>query len=433
MAFEQLSNSAVTTLDGAITNVATTLTVTSAVGFPTSGNFRVRIDAEILLVTGVASLVFTVTRGAEGTGNVAHDDNARIAHVLTAGAIQTLRDEDVVILNDGRLTVVTGDAEGLASNQSTIYFTPYIGGKISLYDGTRWLPHDFTEVSVAVPSTIFRAFDVFVFDNSGTITIETQNWSENTAAITAASNATPIVITSVAHGLADGDFVGIRSIVGNTAANDLIWEVANKADDTFELLGSSGNGAYISGGTWYECSGQTNSGISLQDKISVDSGDTTKRYLGTGFTGPTSGQITVNATICELVNVDNQILHFLSQTDSTSHTYTSTTFRPWNNDGSFHTHFITPINRTSPYKGIVNSVLRGDATAFAKIGLGKNSLSGGAVEGTIGTTVSTNIQITGMIFENPIEGFNLFGVVEARLVSGTATYDEILMQLTILQ
>ncbi len=72
-------------------------------------------------------------------------------------------------------------------------------------------------------------------------------------AITAASNATPIVVTSTSHGLANGDFVTIHGVGGNTAANGH-FKVANQAANTFELThpvtgaNIAGNGAYTSGG-----------------------------------------------------------------------------------------------------------------------------------------------------------------------------------------
>lgn len=68
--------------------------------------------------------------------------------------------------------------------------------------------------------------------------------------ITGASNATPIVITSTNHGRSNGDVVLIKDVAGNTAANGT-WVVANKTDNTYQLAGSVGNGAYTSGGTGY--------------------------------------------------------------------------------------------------------------------------------------------------------------------------------------
>lgn len=70
--------------------------------------------------------------------------------------------------------------------------------------------------------------------------------------ITAASNATPIVVTSAAHGLVTGQAVVVKSVQGNTAANGS-WLVTVLTTNTYSLDSSVGNGAYTSGGTWIEC------------------------------------------------------------------------------------------------------------------------------------------------------------------------------------
>lgn len=82
-----------------------------------------------------------------------------------------------------------------------------------------------------------------VGDNSGN--------AGTTGEITAATNAGPIVITSANHGLSDGDIVLVCRVKGNRAANGT-WTVANKTTNTFELDGSNGDGAYLSGGIWYK-------------------------------------------------------------------------------------------------------------------------------------------------------------------------------------
>ena len=66
--------------------------------------------------------------------------------------------------------------------------------------------------------------------------------------ITGATNATPIVITDNTHGYANGDLIRVFGVLGNTAANGYFY-IANVAANTFELVGSTGNGAYTSGGT----------------------------------------------------------------------------------------------------------------------------------------------------------------------------------------
>jgi len=66
-------------------------------------------------------------------------------------------------------------------------------------------------------------------------------------AITAASNASPIVITSNGHGFAADEPITVQGVEGNTAANG-VWLVANPSANTLELFGSIGNGAYTLGG-----------------------------------------------------------------------------------------------------------------------------------------------------------------------------------------
>ena len=68
-------------------------------------------------------------------------------------------------------------------------------------------------------------------------------------AITGASNAAPIVITSAGHGLSTGDAISVSGVAGNTAANG-VFTITKVDDNSFSLNGTTGNAAYTSGGTW---------------------------------------------------------------------------------------------------------------------------------------------------------------------------------------
>ncbi len=70
--------------------------------------------------------------------------------------------------------------------------------------------------------------------------------------ITEATNASPIVITSVAHGLITGDQVTIVNVGGNGAAKGT-FAVHKLTNDTFSLDGSIGDGDYTGGGQFYKC------------------------------------------------------------------------------------------------------------------------------------------------------------------------------------
>src|SRR3990167_7932319 len=71
--------------------------------------------------------------------------------------------------------------------------------------------------------------------------------TSNRLAITAATNATPIVITTAAHGFTTGDVIDIWGVTPNTAANGR-WTITVVSSTTFSLDGSVGNGATAAAG-----------------------------------------------------------------------------------------------------------------------------------------------------------------------------------------
>ena len=72
---------------------------------------------------------------------------------------------------------------------------------------------------------------------------------KDTGAITNATNASPIVITSANHGLTTGARVTITGVGGNTNANGTFIVTVVDAN-TFSLNGTTGNAGYTSGGIW---------------------------------------------------------------------------------------------------------------------------------------------------------------------------------------
>jgi predicted CXXCH cytochrome family protein len=72
-----------TTLSASATASATTITVASAAGFPSSGQFTVKVDAELLLVTGgQGTTTWTVTRGSQNSAPAAHASGAVVYQPL---------------------------------------------------------------------------------------------------------------------------------------------------------------------------------------------------------------------------------------------------------------------------------------------------------------------------------------------------------------
>jgi len=99
------STSVATTLASTITNIATSMTVTSGGGAPliqgagfTNGDiFTIAIDPdtqseEICYVTANAGDTFTITRGEAGTSNITHTSGATVRHVLSSDDLDYFRD-----------------------------------------------------------------------------------------------------------------------------------------------------------------------------------------------------------------------------------------------------------------------------------------------------------------------------------------------------
>ena len=70
-------NPKTTTRPTATTAGQTTITVASAAGFPASGTYYIRMDSEVLQVTGgQGTTTWTVSRGQLGTAAAAHASGA---------------------------------------------------------------------------------------------------------------------------------------------------------------------------------------------------------------------------------------------------------------------------------------------------------------------------------------------------------------------
>lgn len=92
MAYEQLTNNAVSQLNGAIDGSTNpiTLTVDDASDFPSDGDFHIIIEDEIMVVTSVSGNNLTATRAQESTSIAAHADNTPVQLILTAASITAL-------------------------------------------------------------------------------------------------------------------------------------------------------------------------------------------------------------------------------------------------------------------------------------------------------------------------------------------------------
>lgn len=87
----------------------------------------------------------------------------------------------------GRLTLTTAVPVTTAdvTAATTVFYTPYQSNRCALYTGTFWTIRNFAELSIAVPASTSQMYDVWLFDNAGTATLELLAWTNDTTRATA--------------------------------------------------------------------------------------------------------------------------------------------------------------------------------------------------------------------------------------------------------
>lgn len=126
----QYQNFGLSTLDEVLDDTETGVDVVNAASFPTSGDFVINVEGELMKVTAVTSNTFTVTRGVEGTSAVSHPMGATVKNVLTA---------DMVANIEGGGTPRGDTFPGSPTTGAEYHRTDIRGGMDFFYDGTRWV------------------------------------------------------------------------------------------------------------------------------------------------------------------------------------------------------------------------------------------------------------------------------------------------------
>ena len=135
----------------------------------------------------------------------------------------------------GRLTLESGVPISTTdqSAKTTIYYTPYVNSSIGLYDTTNlvWVPYSFTQTSLAL-GTLSSGFnyDVFMYNNAGTLTLAFSIWTDNTTRATAISLQDGVFVkTSDKSYRYLGTFRTVTTTTTvDTAAQRLLWNYNNR-------------------------------------------------------------------------------------------------------------------------------------------------------------------------------------------------------------
>lgn len=153
-------------------------------------------------------------------------------------------------LCQGRLTLQSGQPEADQAASATLYWTPYKGNRLALYDTSisAWVGYSFSELSTSLAAiSANKNYDVFVYDNSGVLTLELVVWTSNTV------RATAIVLQDgvyVKSGSANKRYLGsVRSDSGGGTVSDTqskrhVYNLYNKLARPVSVTDSTASWTY---------------------------------------------------------------------------------------------------------------------------------------------------------------------------------------------
>lgn len=252
-------------------------------------------------------------------------------------------------VSDGRLTLTTAVPVTTAdvTAATTIYYTPYIGGKCEVYNGSFWIEAPFTQVSLSLSGfTADKNSDVWIYDNAGVLALERTEWTNDTTRATA---------------------------------------------------------------------------LAYQDGRYVKSGTTTRLYLGTFRTTAATGECEDSLVKRYVWNNYNRVPRALRVANNTSHTYSTATWRAFNNDqANSDFEFIVGVaeQSISPVYGFSITESAGN-TGVGGIGYDVTNAQSG--EFNLGTAATFQWVGTATGLFTPAEGYHFICLVEISL-AGTPTF-----------
>lgn len=162
----------------------------------------------------------------------------------------------------GRLTTESGVPVSTSdrTSQSTLYYTPFVTDYVRLYDGTRVKGYSFTERSLALSGlTSGKNYDVFLYDNAGTLTLElSAAWTNDTTRADAL--AWQAGVGYVKSGTATRLWLGTIRTTGTTTTEDsgggsttqvggkrFIWNLFNRVSRQLGVIDTTDSWSYATG------------------------------------------------------------------------------------------------------------------------------------------------------------------------------------------
>lgn len=176
-------------------------------------------------------------------------------------------------LCNGRLTLESGVPISTSDqvSKTTVYFTPFNGSTVALYNGTVWAYHALTERSLALGTlTSGKNYDVFIYDNAGTLTLELSSaWTNATTRADAVTLQDGVWVKSGAttRRLLGTFYTTSTTTTEDSLAKRLVANVDNRAQRPVYVHDSTDNWNYTTD-TWRQRRAQTTNQIEVAVPLS---------------------------------------------------------------------------------------------------------------------------------------------------------------------
>lgn len=148
----------------------------------------------------------------------------------------------------GRLSLESGIPVSSTDQtaKTTLYFVPYGGKYVTIYDDTRWVLHEFTQLSLSLSGyTASKPYDIWIYSNGGTPTLDSTIWTDDSTRATALVLQDGIYVKS---SNATRRYLGTIRITGTTGQCEdsiqrrFVWNYYNRI--------RHGGGTWNTNGSW---------------------------------------------------------------------------------------------------------------------------------------------------------------------------------------
>ncbi len=233
---------------------------------------------------------------------------------LSAKAIISTTYINAFDICNGRLTLTTGTPVTTTdvTGAGTLYWTPYKGSYVAIYNGTQWLTYQFSELSLSLSGfTAGHCYDIFVSISGGVPTLTALDWGGSSSRGTALTLQNGVYVLS---GTTTKRYLGtiyiystgLTSDAGTTVASlgagRFVWNYYNRVIKTMLAVNVS-TWSYNGGPRQANNStfNQLNCAIGLvEDMVSANLGVTFQ--TGSGGSGAFNARMGLNSTTTQATN-----------------------------------------------------------------------------------------------------------------------------------